>query len=77
MFRHADGSVDAGHETHRTGLFPRATWTRLLAAAGFTVEVVAEVTTEDRTPRELFVGHRPGQAAQGAGGAAGASARSR
>ncbi len=59
VFRHADGTVDTGHETHRIGLFAREVWVRLLAAAGFTVEVVTEVTTEERTPREVLVGHRP------------------
>jgi hypothetical protein len=32
----------------------------LLAEAGFEAEAVTEQTTEDRTPRELFVGHRHG-----------------
>ncbi len=46
------------HETHRTGLFSRDVWLHLLAEAGFEPEPVAEQTTGDRTPRELFVGHR-------------------
>jgi hypothetical protein len=41
------------------GLFSRDVWLRLLAGAGFDPDVVAEQTTEERTPRELFVGHRP------------------
>jgi SAM-dependent methyltransferase len=60
LLRDADGSVRAVHETHRTGLFGRDVWLRLLAGAGFHPEAVAEQTAEDRTPRELFVGHRPG-----------------
>ena len=60
LLRGADGSVDAVHETHRLGLFGREQWLRLLAEAGFEGRVVPEVTTEDRTPRQLFVGHRPG-----------------
>jgi len=59
LLRGADGSVDVVHETHRLGLFGREDWLRLLAAAGFVASAVTEVTSEDRTPRELFVGHRP------------------
>jgi hypothetical protein len=42
------------------GLFSNDVWLRLLAEAGFEPEAVTEQTTEDRTPRELFVGHRRG-----------------
>ena len=59
VLRAADGSVRVAHETHRTGLFDRADWLRLLGDAGFDASAVTEETTEDRTPRELFVGHRP------------------
>jgi SAM-dependent methyltransferase len=59
VLRHADGSVDVAHETHRTGLFPRDTWLRLLAEVGFEASAIPEVTIEDRVPRELFVGRRP------------------
>jgi hypothetical protein len=31
----------------------------VLADAGFVARSVAEVTTEDRLPREFFVGRRP------------------
>jgi SAM-dependent methyltransferase len=58
LLRDADGSVQVVHESHRTGLFARADWLRLLTEAGFEPEVVPEVTTEERTPRDLFVGHR-------------------
>jgi hypothetical protein len=47
------------HETHRTGLFGRDVWLRLLTDAGFDPSAVTEQTTEDRTPRKLFVGRRP------------------
>src|SRR5680860_38294 len=60
LLRDADGSVRVVHETHRTGLFGRDAWLRLLAAAGFDAHAITERTTEDRTPRELFVGRRPG-----------------
>ncbi len=59
LLRDADGSVRVVHETHRMGLFSRDVWLWFLAGAGFDPDVVAEQTTEDRAPRELFVGHRP------------------
>ncbi|MDI1462683.1 methyltransferase domain-containing protein [Catellatospora sp. KI3] len=59
LLREPDGTVRSVHETHRTGLFGRGVWLRLLAEAGFDVRVVEEQTTEDRPPREFFTGHRP------------------
>jgi trans-aconitate methyltransferase len=59
LLRDADGSIRVVHETHRTGLFGRDLWLRLLADAGFEPQAVAEETTEERTPREFFVGRRP------------------
>jgi SAM-dependent methyltransferase len=59
LVRDADGSVSSTHETHRHGLFPHATWLRLLEAAGFESESVEEQHTEERAPRHFFVGHRP------------------
>lgn len=59
LLRSADGSIRTVHETHQSGLFTVATWTRLLEEVGFIVEVVTEVTDEDRTPRTIFVGRRP------------------
>jgi len=59
LLREADGSVHVVHETHRLGLFSRDVWLRILAEAGFEPDAVTEQTTEDRTPRELFVGRRP------------------
>jgi trans-aconitate methyltransferase len=58
LLRDTDGTVRVVHETHRTGLFSRDVWLHLLAEAGFEPEAVTEQTTEDRTPRELFVGRR-------------------
>lgn len=60
LLRQADGSVDAVHETHRLGLFGRDDWLRLLGDAGFEPRSLVETTTEDRAPREYFVGHRAG-----------------
>ena len=59
LLRDADGSLGIAHETHRTGLFGSDVWFRLLAAVGFEPETVTEATTEDRAPRELFLGRRP------------------
>ncbi|MBA2309349.1 MAG: class I SAM-dependent methyltransferase [Pseudonocardiales bacterium] len=59
LLRDPDGSVRVVHETHRTGLFSTDAWLRLLADAGFEPRAVQEQTSEDRTPRTLFVAHRP------------------
>lgn len=59
LLRDPSGSVRVAHETHRTGLFPRATWLRLLTDAGFTASRRTEETSEDRTPRDVFVARRP------------------
>ncbi len=59
LLRGGDGSVRVVHETHRTGLFARDVWLRLLADVGFEPEAVLEVTAEERMPREVFVGRRP------------------
>jgi len=56
LFRYPDGHVETAHETHRTGLFERTTWLRLMAEAGFDADVVLERTSEPRAPREYFVG---------------------
>jgi hypothetical protein len=59
MLRDDAGNVRLVHETHRTGVFAREVWLRLLAEVGFAGELIAEETTEDRSPRDIFVGHRP------------------
>jgi len=59
LLRATDGTVSVAHDTHELGLFPRELWLRVIAEAGFTARVVAEVTSEDRLPREFFVGFRP------------------
>jgi SAM-dependent methyltransferase len=58
LLRDAGQSLRVVHETHRLGLFSRHSWLRLLAEAGFEASSVVEPTTDDRTPRELFIGHR-------------------
>jgi len=59
LLRETDGSVRAVHETHRIGVFSRERWLKFIAEAGFESEAITEVTTEDREPREVFVGRRP------------------
>ena len=59
ILRQADGSVTVEHETHRTGLFPREVWLELLTVVGFSAELVIDETTEDRSPRDLFLARRP------------------
>jgi SAM-dependent methyltransferase len=59
LLREKGGTIRVVHETHRTGLFGRDTWLRLLVETGFRAEAIVEVTSEARAPRELFVGQRP------------------
>jgi trans-aconitate methyltransferase len=59
VLRDPDNAVHVVHEEHRFGLFDRQTWLDVLTAAGFQVEVTLETTDDDRTPRELFLAHRP------------------
>ena len=59
LLRSPDGGVQVAHDTHVLGLYPRETWLRVLAEAGFEARSVAEVTSDDRLPREFFVGRRP------------------
>ena len=58
LLRDRDGSVRVVHETHRIGLFRREVWLGLLAGAGFHAEAITEQTSQDRTPRVMFTGHR-------------------
>lgn len=63
LLRDPDGSVRAVHETHRLGIFGRETWFAVIAGAGFEPDAVTEVTSEDRKPREVFIGRRPSRRA--------------
>jgi SAM-dependent methyltransferase len=58
LLREADGTVQLAHDAHEFGLFSRAQWLQVLADVGFRARSVAEVTSEDRLPREVFVGTR-------------------
>jgi len=59
VLRDPDGGVEVAHECHRTGVFSRGVWLEVLADAGFEPSAVEEDTDEDRTPRTVFIGHRP------------------
>ena len=52
------GEVRSFHDRHETGLFPRATWLRLLQDAGFVVDVVRRPIADDETD-EVFLCRRP------------------
>jgi SAM-dependent methyltransferase len=54
LLREADGSVRVLDDRHVEGIFPRATWLRLLAEVGFRVDV-----SVDAWERQVFVGVRP------------------
>jgi SAM-dependent methyltransferase len=56
IFRDPDGSMRVIHDRHTEGLFPRATWLRLLTAAGFTPAVIPFDHSElEPGAYELFV----------------------
>jgi SAM-dependent methyltransferase len=55
------GEVRAIHDRHETGLFPRATWIRLLGEAGFAVERVGRPIGDGQTD-EIFLCRRPEEA---------------
>lgn len=59
LLRQGESQVRVVQETHRTGLFGRDVWLRLLTEAGFEPSVVDEETDQDRRPRAIFVGRRP------------------
>ncbi len=60
LLREVDGEVQVECDRHVEGLFPRATWLRLLADVGFDGRVVPFVHSEvEPGTCELFVGRRP------------------
>ena len=58
VLREADGSVQVVHDRHVEGVFPRATWLRLLASAGFEPEVVPFEHSELVGEYVLFVARK-------------------
>ena len=61
LLREADGSVRVEHDRHVEGLFARADWLRLLAAAGFEDIRVVPGDLSDLNPGqyEVFVARKP------------------
>jgi SAM-dependent methyltransferase len=60
LLRNADGSVEVEHDRHVEGLFPRATWLRLLNQVGFRARPVPIEHSElEPGSYEVFVGARP------------------
>ena len=58
LVREKDGSVRCVHDRHRHGVFPEATWLRLLEEAGFRATAVTG-PDEDGILRTSFVARRP------------------
>jgi SAM-dependent methyltransferase len=60
LLREADGSVRVEHDRHVEGVFPRATWLRLLEETGFQARAVPVEHSElEPGTYELFVATRP------------------
>lgn len=57
LLRDADGQVRVEHDRHTCGLFPRATWLRLLTESGFRASRRDGI--EDETGPDIFVGVKP------------------
>jgi SAM-dependent methyltransferase len=57
LLRHQDGVVSVEHDRHTCGLFPRATWLRLLEEAGLRAERREGI--EDETAPDIFIGLKP------------------
>jgi SAM-dependent methyltransferase len=59
LLREPDGSVRVEQDRHVEGIFPRATWLRLLAEAGFEPRTLPWEIPEAGPGAEVFVGVRP------------------
>jgi len=57
--RERDGSVAVVHDKHVTGLFPVATWLRLLEDVGFAAVSAVEPEEDGVAPEVYFVARRP------------------
>jgi SAM-dependent methyltransferase len=58
LLREADGTARVVHDRHGEGLFPRATWVRLMSDAGFQCEVIPFLHSEVAHEADVFVGRR-------------------
>jgi SAM-dependent methyltransferase len=56
--RTATGISEVAHDRHRCGVFPEATWLRLLGAAGFDAVAHPARPDEPEAPQPMFVGVR-------------------
>jgi SAM-dependent methyltransferase len=56
--READGTAQVVYESHRLGAFSRATWLRLITAAGFAADPPGTGPAAAGRPPNLFVGRR-------------------
>ncbi len=60
LLRDENGAVEVVHDRHLMGLFPRAVWLALIAAAGFeALAVPFEHSSHGDTGHEVFLGLRP------------------
>jgi SAM-dependent methyltransferase len=60
LLRRPDGGTEVVHERHLMGLFPRATWLDIIAAAGFQAMAVPfEHRSNPEGVHEVFLGLRP------------------
>jgi SAM-dependent methyltransferase len=59
LLRDAEGNVRAEQDRHICGVFPRATWVRLIEEAGFRAERREGIAGE--TAPDIFVGVRPSE----------------
>ena len=60
LLRDEQGFVEAVHDRHLMGLFPRGVWLSLIAEAGFTPHVIPfEHTCSDFAGHDVFLGLRP------------------
>jgi len=60
LLRHPDGAVTSESDRHTIGIFPKATWKRLLAEAGFKVKILLDPEPDlEPSARVVFVGKRP------------------
>lgn len=60
LLRGSDGAVEVAHDRHLMGLFPRATWLELIAAAGFSPRAVPfPHRLWPLGDHEVFLGLRP------------------
>ena len=57
LLRHPGGAVTCEHDRHTIGLFPRATWKRLLAEAGFKAKILLDPEPDlEPSARVVFAG---------------------